>query len=98
MYPTVTKAYEAGSAADSAGQDQFNNTLAVAAGALALGAIGLGLTALVGAGGSGAPEAVFEEVADLKPLSAYAATFQKEFAPAPAPAPAPVEAPAVAAE
>ncbi|KXZ49255.1 hypothetical protein GPECTOR_22g848 [Gonium pectorale] len=104
MYPSVIKPFEAGSSADTVKQDEFNNGIAVGGAGLALGAIGLGLTALIGTGGS-APEAAVD-VASYQPLSVYAAKFAEELAP-PKPKPVAVavpapevvaEAPAVASE
>ncbi|KAG2436581.1 hypothetical protein HYH02_011518 [Chlamydomonas schloesseri] len=96
MYPTVMKPFEAGSASDTVQQDNFNNGLAVGASVAALGAIALGLTALLNAGGA-APVADEEDYSTYGSLSSYATKFSPRAA-APAPAPAAVEAPAVAAE
>ncbi|KAG2443820.1 hypothetical protein HXX76_002163 [Chlamydomonas incerta] len=101
MYPTVIKPFEAGSASDTVQQDNFNNTLAAGASVAALGAIALGLTALLNAPGASTPAvAEAEDYSAYGSLSSYAAKFSPRAAPAPAPAPAPavVEAPAVAAE
>jgi hypothetical protein len=49
---TQIKPFEAGSPADTVEQDTFNNGVAVGGAAVALGAIGLGLTALLNVGGS----------------------------------------------
>ncbi|GFR47525.1 hypothetical protein Agub_g9243 [Astrephomene gubernaculifera] len=96
MYPTVMKPFEAGSSADTVKQDSFNTGLAVGSSLLALGAIGLGLTALVNAGASGAPE---EDYSAYQPLSVYAAKFEAELAAQQqAAAPSALSAPDVVAE
>eukprot|EP00197_Chlamydomonas_leiostraca_P002329 CAMPEP_0202858134 /NCGR_PEP_ID=MMETSP1391-20130828/795_1 /ASSEMBLY_ACC=CAM_ASM_000867 /TAXON_ID=1034604 /ORGANISM="Chlamydomonas leiostraca, Strain SAG 11-49" /LENGTH=160 /DNA_ID=CAMNT_0049537019 /DNA_START=47 /DNA_END=529 /DNA_ORIENTATION=+ len=87
MYPTVTRPFEAGSAADSNENAGYNAGVALGAAAVAGGAIALGLLAL---GVSGQGEAVD---ANLAPLSSYRTKFASELglnklAPAPTPAPA----------
>ncbi|EFJ49614.1 hypothetical protein VOLCADRAFT_120710 [Volvox carteri f. nagariensis] len=80
MYPTIMKPFEAGSAADTVQQDSFNNALAVGSTVLALGAIGLGLTALINTGGS-APAPDVEDYSAYLSLSAYSAKFSEQLAP-----------------
>ncbi|GLC49134.1 hypothetical protein PLESTB_000186100 [Pleodorina starrii] len=89
MYPTVMKPFEAGSAADTVQQDSFNNSLAVGSSAVALGAIGLGLAALLNGSNAPAP-APEEDFSGYLSLSAYATKFSEELAP---PKPAVVAAP-----
>ncbi|PNW73742.1 hypothetical protein CHLRE_13g570851v5 [Chlamydomonas reinhardtii] len=101
MYPTVMKPFEAGSASDTVQQDNFNNALAAGASVAALGAIALGLTALLNAGSS-TPAVDTEDFSAYDSLSSYAAKFSPRAAPAPVAAPVAepvaVEAPAVASE
>eukprot|EP00195_Chlamydomonas_chlamydogama_P006294 CAMPEP_0202894108 /NCGR_PEP_ID=MMETSP1392-20130828/3557_1 /ASSEMBLY_ACC=CAM_ASM_000868 /TAXON_ID=225041 /ORGANISM="Chlamydomonas chlamydogama, Strain SAG 11-48b" /LENGTH=159 /DNA_ID=CAMNT_0049578677 /DNA_START=58 /DNA_END=537 /DNA_ORIENTATION=- len=97
LYPVLTKAYEAGSAADSGEASAANTTYAIAAAGVALGLIGAGLVALTS--GSADPAALdAAEFRQYASLSEYSSKFSSELGlgkKAPAPAPAVVaEAPA----
>ncbi|GIL51167.1 hypothetical protein Vafri_7235 [Volvox africanus] len=81
MYPTIMKPFEAGSSADTVQQDSFNNGLAVGSSVVALGAIGLGLTALLNSTTVSAPAPDVEDYSAYLPLSTYSAKFAEQLAP-----------------